>query len=298
MNSSKPVRTAIFPVAGLGTRLLPATKVMPKEMLPIVDTPLIQLAIDEARDAGIESYVFVINHGKEMLLEHFDEAPALKDVLERRGKTIELKKVADATLPDGHLSTVYQKTPLGLGHAVWCARDVVGDEPFAVILPDDAIKAQTSCLKQMHDFYKSNGGNIVASMDVAPDQVSKYGMIDIETQDKNYIKIRSVVEKPPMEQSPSYYAVIGRYILQPEIFTILDGMVRDNATGAGGEIQLTDAIQKIIQTQNVYGYLFDGERHDCGSELGFIKAQLAFGMERAHLKSDLLDYIQKTILKQ
>jgi UTP--glucose-1-phosphate uridylyltransferase len=298
MNSPKPVRTAIFPVAGLGTRLLPATKVMPKEMLPIVDTPLIQLAIDEARDAGIESFVFVINHGKEMLLEHFDEAPALEDVLKRRGKAIELKKLADAMLPDGHLSTVYQKNPLGLGHAVWCARDVVGDEPFAVILPDDAIKSNISCLKQMHDFYKLNGGNIVASMEVAPTQVSKYGMIDLESKYDHHVKIRSVIEKPPVGQSPSNYAVIGRYILQPEIFMILDDMVKQNATGAGGEIQLTDAIQAIISRQNVYGYLFDGERHDCGSELGFIKAQLAFGMERAHLKADLLDYIQKTILKQ
>ncbi len=298
MSSIKTVRTAVFPVAGLGTRLLPATKVMPKEMLPIVDTPLIQLAIHEAQSAGIESFVFVINHGKEMLLEHFDEAPTLEDVLQKRGKTRELKKLADATLPDGYLSTVYQKNALGLGHAIWCARDIVGDEPFAVILPDDAIRSSTPCLQQLNEIYKSKGGNILASMEVEPQHVSKYGIIEMESQNDRVLHVKSLIEKPSLDQAPSHYAVIGRYILQPEIFGILDQMVKHNTTGAGGEIQLTDAIQSLLSSQNVYGYLFDGERHDCGSELGFIKAQLAFGMDRDHLRSDLIEYIQKTILKR
>ena len=293
----KPIKTAVFPVAGLGTRLLPATKAMPKEMLPIVDTPLIQMAIDEAKAAGIDSFVFIINQGKELLLEHFDDAPRLKDVLELRGKTRELKKVEMASLPDGQPLTTYQKHALGLGHAIWCARDLVGDEAFAVMLPDDVIRSSVPCLKQMVDFYAAHGGNVLASMMVADDQVSKYGILKPRDVKTNFCTIDSVVEKPVLGTAPSQYAIIGRYILQPEIFKHLDVMVQANMVGAGGEIQLTDAILKLLADQKAYGFFFEGERHDCGSELGFIKAQIAFGLERDHLKAELVDYMRAALLK-
>lgn len=292
----KPIRTAVFPVAGLGTRLLPATKAMPKEMLPIVDTPLIQMAIDEAKAAGIESFVFIINQGKELLLEHFDDAPRLKDVLSLRGKIRELKKVELASLPDGQPLTTYQKHALGLGHAIWCARDLVGDEAFAVLLPDDVIRSSVPCLKQMVDFYARTGGNVIASMKVEPDQVSKYGILKPKTINGQSCVIELLIEKPEVNAAPSNFAVIGRYILQPEIFAHLDEMVKANAIGAGGEIQLTDALVKLLAEQDLYGFFFDGERHDCGSELGFIKAQIAFGLDRAHLKEELLNYMSASLL--
>lgn len=294
----KPVKTVVLPVAGLGTRLLPATKVMPKEMLPVVDTPLIQLAIDEAKAAGITSFVFIINQGKELLLEHFDDVPALRDVLERRGKLREIKKIQDASLPDGQPLTTYQKHALGLGHAIWCARELVGDEAFAVMLPDDAIRGDVPCLKQMVDFYTIHGGNMVAAMPVPDDQVSKYGILDFVSHDEYVGLVQSIVEKPSLDVAPSNFAVIGRYILQPEIFEFLDQMVRANETGAGGEIQLTDAIAKLMTVQELRGLFFNGERHDCGSELGFIKAQLAFGLQRSHLKEDLLNYMRELLLKE
>jgi UTP--glucose-1-phosphate uridylyltransferase len=291
----KKIRTAVFPVAGLGTRLLPATKIMPKEMLPIVDTPLIQMAIEEAKAAGIESFVFVINQGKELLIEHFDEAPALRDVLLKRGKTRELQKLNLATLPEGQPLMTYQKQALGLGHAIWCARDLIADDAFAVILPDDVIRAQTPCLEQMVKFYEMNQGNIMAAMRVAPEQISKYGAIDPADVHTDYCSIQALVEKPEQDKAPSNFAVIGRYILHKDILNHLDDMVIKNQTGAGGEIQLTDAIAAMIPNHKTYGYFFEGERHDCGSELGFIKAQIAFGLDRPHLRADLLAYLKSQL---
>lgn len=283
----KPVKKAVFPVAGLGTRLLPATKVMPKEMLTIVDRPLIQLAVEEAREAGIEEFIFVISDGKEVLLQHFLDSPALMTTLEKRNKTKEIKKVRDAELPESALKFVKQDQPLGLGHAVWCAKELVGDEPFAVILPDDTVMGAEGCLKQMVRAYNQTGNNVIASCEVAPEDTSKYGVFDLVSRKGDLLEVRGLVEKPAPEVAPSNMAIFGRYILQPEIFAYLDA----HETGAGGEIQLTDAMAKLINDQKFYGYLFKGERIDCGSEIGFIKAQIAFALQKPHLAEEIASYM-------
>lgn len=286
-NLHKPVKKAVFPVAGLGTRLLPATKVMPKEMLTIVDRPLIQLAVEEAREAGIEEFIFVTSDGKEALMQHFQDAPALMENLQSRKKLDQIAKINKVDLPASALKSVKQDQPLGLGHAVWCAKDLVGDEPFAVILADDTVLAEESCLKQMMTAYTKTGGNVIASCEVPMEDTSKYGVFKLADKDGNIFSVSGLVEKPDPSVAPSNMTIFGRYILQPEIFAYLD----KHETGAGGEIQLTDAMAKLINDQPFYGYVFEGERLDCGSELGFVKAQIAFALKKPHLAPEIISYM-------
>lgn len=287
----KPVRKAVFPVAGLGTRFLPATKSVPKELLPVVDTPLIQYAVDEARAAGVEHFVFITGRGKDAIEDYFDRAVELEATLERGGKTAELAKLA-ADLPSpGSVSFIRQQEPAGLGHAVWCARDVIGDEPFAVILPDDLVMAKTSCLKQLVDVYNAKGGNVVAVENVPRDQVNRYGVLDIDHDDGKLASVKGLVEKPSPEKAPSTLSIIGRYVLQPEIFDILDRKER----GAGGEIQLTDAMAKLIGRQPFHGLRFEGTRYDCGNKLGFLQANVAYALARDDLRPGLSAWL-KTLL--
>lgn len=290
-NLSKPVKKAVFPVAGLGTRLLPATKVMPKEMLTIVDRPLIQLAVEEAREAGIEEFIFVISDGKEALLQHFQDAPALMDTLQSRNKVEQIAKIRQVDLPASALKSVKQDKPLGLGHAVWCAKELVGDEPFAVILADDTVLGDKSCLAQMMDAYNKMGGNVIASCEVPMEDTSKYGVFKVASREDNILKVSGLVEKPAPEIAPSNMTIFGRYILQPEIFAYLD----KHETGAGGEIQLTDAMAKLINDQPFYGYIFEGERIDCGAELGFVKAQIAFALKKPHLAPEITAYMSEKL---
>lgn len=286
-NLHKPVKKAVFPVAGLGTRLLPATKVMPKEMLTIVDRPLIQLAVEEAREAGIEEFIFVTSDGKEALMQHFQDAPALMENLQSRKKLDQIAKINKVDLPASALKSVKQDQPLGLGHAVWCAKDLVGDEPFAVILADDTVLGEESCLKQMMTAYAKTGGNVIASCEVPMEDTSKYGVFKLADRDGNIFSVSGLVEKPDPSVAPSNMTIFGRYILQPEIFAYLD----KHETGAGGEIQLTDAMAKLINDQPFYGYVFEGERLDCGSELGFVKAQIAFALKKPHLAPEIISYM-------
>ncbi len=270
----KPVRKAVFPVAGLGTRFLPATKVMPKEMLPLGDRPLIQHAVEEARDAGIEEFIFITGRKKEMLEEHFDYQPELMETLERRDKKDLLDLVLNSEMPANALFTTRQAKPLGLGHAIWCAKKLVGDEPFAILLPDDVVLAEKGCLPQMMETYNQTGGNLVGVMDVPREDTSKYGVLDIERDDEKLVSIKGLVEKPEPKDAPSTLSIIGRYILQPEIFDHLSTFER----GAGGEIQLTDAMAKLIGKQPFHGLRYEGTRYDCGSRLGFIEANIAYGL--------------------
>lgn len=274
-NTFRPVRKAVFPVAGLGTRFLPATKVMPKEMLPINDRPLIQHVYEEAREAGIEEFIFVTGRYKEMLEEHFDFQPELEQTLESRGKEDMLQKVRDSEIPAGKLFLTRQPKPLGLGHAVWCAAKLVGDEPFAILLPDDIVNYEKGCLAQMIDTYNQHGGNIVAVKDVPRAETSKYGILDIEKEMGDTVSIKGLVEKPKPENAPSTLSIIGRYILQPEIFNHLSAFEK----GAGNEIQLTDAMAKLLGKQPFHGLRFKGQHFDCGGRLGFIAANLAYGLK-------------------
>ncbi len=268
----RPVKKAVFPVAGLGTRFLPATKVMPKEMLPINDKPLIQHVFEEARDAGIEEFIFVTGRYKDMLEEHFDAQPELENMLESRGKEDMLKKVRDAQMPEGKLFVTRQPKPLGLGHAVWCASPLVRNEPFAILLPDDIIRHPKGCLKQMMEAYEQTGGNMVAVKNVPREETKKYGIVDIEKEDGKMVSVKGLVEKPDPAKAPSTLCVIGRYILQPEIFDHLAAFQK----GAGGEIQLTDAMAKLIGKQAFHGLRFEGQHYDCGGRLGFLEANLAY----------------------
>lgn len=286
---SNKVTTAIFPVAGMGTRFLPATKSVPKEIMTLVDRPLIQYAIDEARAAGITEFIFVTSRGKGALEDYFDLAPHLEEELRRKGKDDLLKVLEETNMDSGAIAYVRQHKALGLGHAVWCARRLVGDQPFAVILPDDVIAADKPCLQQMVEAYQETGGNMVAAMEVAPERTSSYGILDVENENGNLLNVKSMVEKPKAEDAPSNLAVIGRYILAPTVLKNLDDM----KTGAGGEIQLTDAIAAdLAQNRKVYGYRFAGQRFDCGSKSGFLQATVAFGLARAELRDDLAGYIK------
>ncbi|MFN3826994.1 MAG: UTP--glucose-1-phosphate uridylyltransferase GalU [Micavibrio sp.] len=285
----KPVRKAVFPVAGLGTRFLPATKVMPKEMLPLVDRPLIQHAVEEARAAGIEEFIFVTGRHKEMLEEHFDFQPELAQKLEAVGKQDLLDKMRTAEMPEGSIFLTRQPKALGLGHAIWCAKKLVGDEPFAIMLPDDVVLAPKGCLAQMVEEYNQVGGNLVAVMDVPRDQTSKYGILDIKSDNGKRVEIKGLVEKPKPEDAPSTLSIIGRYILQPEVFTHLAAFEK----GAGGEIQLTDAMAKLIGQQPFHGFRYEGTRYDCGSRLGFIEATLAYGMLDPEIGTEVRNVIQK-----
>ena len=284
----KKVTKAVFPVAGQGTRFLPATKSIPKEIMTLVDRPLIQYAIDEARAAGIKEFIFVTSRGKSALEDYFDHSPELENTLKRQGKTELLEVLRDTNMDSGAIAYVRQNRPMGLGHAVWCARRLIGNEPFAVLLPDDVIAADKPCLQQMIEAYSQTGGNMVAAMEVPPEKASSYGVLDIGEDMGSIVQAKGMVEKPKLEDAPSNLAVIGRYILTPEVLTNLNRMKQ----GAGGEIQLTDAIaEEIKNSQNVYGFRFRGQRYDCGSKAGFLQATVAFALERPDLRDEFLVYL-------
>ncbi|MDB5694078.1 MAG: galU [Alphaproteobacteria bacterium] len=273
----KMLRKAVFPVAGLGTRFLPATKAMPKEMLTIVDRPLIQYAVEEALEAGIEQLIFVTGRNKTALEDHFDIAYELEAVMKGRGKSLDI--LAGTRLPAGAIASVRQQEPLGLGHAIWCAREIVGDEPFAVLLPDDLMVGRSGrpgCLAQMVEAYERVGGNIVCVEQVPPEKSASYGIITPGARDGPLTEVRGLVEKPKPEEAPSNLGIVGRYILQPEVMRVLDNPVR----GAGGEIQLTDAMAQLIGRQPFHGLTVEAERHDCGDKIGFVKANLALALKR------------------
>ena len=284
----KRITKAIFPVAGLGTRFLPATKSVPKEIMTLVDRPLIQYAIDEARAAGIEEFIFVTSRGKSALEDYFDHSPELEAALEAKGKTDLLETLRSTDMASGAIAYLRQAKPLGLGHAVWCARRLVGDEPFAVILPDDVIAAETPCLQQMVEAHAETGGSMVAAMEVTPDKTSSYGMLDIAEDMGAMVRMRGMVEKPAAKDSPSSLAVIGRYVLSSRVMGHLD----DIDAGAGGEIQLTDAIaREIAEGHDVYGYRFKGQRFDCGTKAGFLQATVAFGLARDDLRDEFASFL-------
>jgi UTP--glucose-1-phosphate uridylyltransferase len=286
------VTKAVFPVAGLGTRFLPATKSIPKEILSLVDRPLIQYALDEAREAGIEEFIIVTSRGKSALSDYFDGSPELERVLEDKGKFDLLDLVHDITMDSGEIVYIRQRKPRGLGDAVRCAAKLIGDEPFAVLLPDDVIAAEKPCLKQMIDAHENTGGNVVAVMEVPAEKASDYGLIDVAEDRGNLVSVKGMIEKPRPEDAPSNLAVIGRYILTAEILTNLATTGR----GAGGEIQLTDAIaQEIKNSNNVYGFRFEGTRFDCGSKSGFLQATVAFGLAREELRDEFMDYLTNTL---
>ena len=281
MLRKKPIRKAVFPVAGLGTRFLPATKAMPKEMLPIVDRPLIQYAVDEAREAGIEQLVFITGRGKTAIVEHFDMAFELETTMRDREKALDA--LEPTRIQPGNLLTVRQQVPLGLGHAIWCARAVIGDEPFAVILPDELMVGKTGCLKQMVEAYETVGGNLISVLEVPREDVSKYGVIAPGSRSGNLTEVRGLVEKPRTEVAPSNLIVSGRYILQPEVMRILER----HEKGAGGEIQLTDAMARLIGHQPFHAVSFAGRRFDCGNKAGFVEATLALALEREDLAAEV-----------
>ena len=278
----EPVLKAVFPVAGLGTRFLPATKALPKEMLIVLDKPLIQYAVEEAREAGIEDFIFVTGEGEGLFKSHFGSAPGLEDALRERGEDSGLASVLDCLIDDGHMHFTPQSRPLGLGHAVGCARDLVGDAPFAVLLADDIILARPGGLKQMVDAYGETGGNMIALEDVPRDLTARYGVLDVEEDLGTLVRARGLVEKPEPEDAPSTLAVIGRYILQPQVF---DHLARGEK-GAGGEIQLTDAIATTIGRIPLHGMRFD-KRYDCGSRLGFIEANIALALARDDMRDSV-----------
>ncbi|MEM9126289.1 MAG: UTP--glucose-1-phosphate uridylyltransferase GalU [Pseudomonadota bacterium] len=282
------VTKAIFPVAGLGTRFLPATKSVPKEIMTLVDRPLVQYAIDEARAAGIKEFIFVTSRGKSALEDYFDHSPILEEELRRKGKDDLLDVLKQTDMESGAIAYIRQHKALGLGHAVWCARRLLGDEPFAVMLPDDVIAAEKPCLQQMVEAYEETGGNMVAAMEVPPEKASSYGILDVSDDMGSVLRVNGMVEKPKNDEAPSNLAVIGRYILSPSVMNNLHA----RKTGAGGEIQLTDAIAEDIENGvNVYGYRFRGQRFDCGSKAGFLQATVAFGLARDDLREDLSRFL-------
>ncbi|MFO7771582.1 MAG: UTP--glucose-1-phosphate uridylyltransferase [Roseovarius gahaiensis] len=284
----KKVTKAIFPVAGLGTRFLPATKSVPKEIMTLVDRPLVQYAIDEARAAGIKEFIFVTSRGKGALEDYFDLAPQLEQELRKKGKDDLLKILKSTNMDSGEIAYLRQHKPLGLGHAVWCARHLIANEPFAVLLPDDVIAADKPCLAQMVEAFEETQGNIVAAMEVPDDKASSYGVLDIKEDMGRIVSTKGMVEKPPMGQAPSNLAVIGRYILTPRVLQQLNR----KKTGAGGEIQLTDAISDAREAgDEVFGFRFDGERFDCGSKAGFLQATVSFALQREDLRDDLYGYL-------
>ena len=274
----KPIRKAILPVAGLGTRFLPATKAMPKEMLPVVDRPLIQHVVDEARQAGIEHFIFVTGRNKGVIEDHFDRQFELELTLTERNRRAELELLARDLPGAGQTSFTRQQQPLGLGHAVWCAREIVGDEPFALLLPDVLVQAQRSCLTQMLDAYRQlpSNANVIAVEEVPMDRIHMYGVVGVGKSQGQAFEITQMIEKPPREQAPSSLIITGRYILQPEIFNIL----ADQTRGAGGEIQITDAMIRLARKQPFYGLKFEGRSFDCGSKIGFLAANIAYALER------------------
>lgn len=283
------ITKAVFPVAGLGTRFLPATKSVPKEIMTLVDRPLIQYAIDEARAAGITEFIFVTSRGKSALEDYFDHSPQLEAELEAKGKTDLLETLCKTYMDSGAIAYVRQHKAMGLGHAVWCARRMIGDEPFAVILPDDVIAADKPCLQQMVEAFEQNPSNMVAAMEVAHDKTSSYGILATGAENGAMVEVTGMVEKPKAGEAPSNLAVIGRYILMPQVLENLEM----KQAGAGGEIQLTDAIAKEIGGKDgVHGFRFPGQRFDCGSKAGFLQATVSFGLARPELRDDLMGFIQ------
>lgn len=283
------IRKAVFPVGGLGTRFLPATKAMPKEMLPVVDKPLIQYAVEEAMAAGIEHFIFVTGHGKTAIEDHFDSNINLEKILEKDGKGDLLSFLKDSTLESGRISYTRQSKPLGLGHAVWCARDLIGDEPFAVLLPDDLFLCPTPCLQQMVEQYPKTLGNLVAIEEVPYEQTSRYGILSLESDDGKLVRVNGMVEKPKIEESPSRCAILGRYILSPEVFTELN----KQKTGAKGEIQLTDAMAATLDRVPFHGMRFEGKRFDCGNKVGFLMANVEYALSRPDLSEEFSESLKK-----
>lgn len=276
----KPIRKAVLPVAGLGTRFLPATKAVPKEMLTVVDRPVVQHVVDEAREAGIEHFIFVTGRGKAVIEDHFDIAFELDHTLQERGKTAAYEELKKDLPKAGQTSFTRQQAPLGLGHAVWCAREIVGDEPFAVLLPD---MLSRGCMAQMLKAYEEHGGNVIAVEEVKPEETHQYGIVAVGETFGQTFEITGMVEKPKQGTAPSNFIISGRYILQPEIFSILER----GDKGAGGEIQLTDAMIRLAEQQKFYGMRFDGRTYDTGSKIGFLTANLAYGLERPELAEAL-----------
>ena len=286
---AKKVRKAVFPVGGLGTRFLPATKAMPKEMLPVVDKPLIQYAVEEALAAGIEEIIFVTGRGKAAIEDFFDHSFELRQMLGERGKDAELHTIDIPVLEPGRVAYTRQQAPLGLGHAVWCARELVGDEPFAILLADDLVMADNPCLKQMVDVFEQTGGNVVAVQDVPLEHTNRYGILDIASDDGRLVEIKGLVEKPDPVDAPSTLSIIGRYILLPEVF----GYLSEKKKGAGGEIQLTDSMARMIGDAPFHGLRFSGRRFDCGDKAGFFEANVAFALARPELHDEIAAILQK-----
>ena len=299
MTQHKPIKKAVFPVAGLGTRFLPATKAIPKELLPIVDRPLIQYAVDEAREAGIEQMIFVTGRGKTAIVEHFDMAFELETTMGERGKDMGVLDPTRAT--PGDIITVRQQVPMGLGHAIWCARAIVGDEPFAILLPDELMVANANggpgCMKQMVEAYNEVGGNLISVLEVPEEEVSSYGVIDpgsdVAGSGGTLTEVNGLVEKPPQAEAPSNKIISGRYILQPEVMRTLE----DQGKGAGGEIQLTDAMARMIGDQPFHAVTFEGRRFDCGNKVGFVEATLALALEREDMGDEVREMANRLLGK-
>ncbi len=289
MSALKPLKKAVLPVAGLGTRFLPATKALAKEMLPVVDKPLIQYAIEEARAAGIEQFCFITGRGKTSIVEHFDVAFELERTLEERGKTDTLAELRANALEPGSLVTVRQQVPMGLGHAIWCARAFIGDDPFAILLPDDLMLCEVSATKQLADAYRETGGNVVAIEEVPRERVNRYGVLDVAEDKGRLVSVKGLVEKPSPEKAPSNLTIIGRYVLMPEVIVHLARMER----GAGGEVQLTDGMASLIGTQPFHGLRYEGRRFDCGDKAGFLEAQIAFALKRPDMAPAVREFLKR-----
>ena len=285
---TKPLRKAVLPVAGLGTRFLPATKATAKEMLPVVDKPLIQYAIEEARAAGIEQFCMVTGRGKTALVEHFDVAYELERTLKERNKSEALEALKATQVEPGSIVTVRQQVPLGLGHAIWCARAFIGDDPFAILLPDDLVLSETPCLRQLADAYRDTGGNVVAVTEAPREQTNRYGILRIGKDDGRLVEVTGLVEKPEPKDAPSNLSIIGRYVLMPEVIGHLSKMER----GAGNEVQLTDGMAKLIGNQPFYGLRYEGRRFDCGDKVGFLEAQIAFALKRPDLADAVRGFLK------
>ncbi len=285
---TQKIRKAVFPVGGKGTRFLPATKAMPKEMLPVVDKPLIQYAVEEAQAAGIEEFIFVTGRGKTAIEDHFDFSPELENILGDR-VDIDVSICSSAFFDPGQIAYTRQQAPLGLGHAVWCARDLVGDEPFAILLADDLVMAEVPCLQQMVTAFEKTGGNIVSVMDVPRDQTDRYGILETGNDDGELVEVRGLVEKPKAADAPSTLSIIGRYILLPEIFNLLGAL----EAGAGGEIQLTDSMSQMVGKYPFYGLRFDGTRFDCGDKAGYQEANIAYALQREDLRESMITILKK-----
>ena len=289
MSKHRPIRKAVFPVAGLGTRFLPATKAIPKEMLPIIDRPLIQYAVDEAREAGIEQMIFITGRGKTAIVDHFDIAFELEATMRDRDKALDV--LEPTRLEPGNLVTVRQQVPLGLGHAIWCARGIVGDEPFAILLPDELMVGSPGCMAQMVEAYNQVGGNLISVLEVPEEQVSSYGVIAPGKRDGALTEVLGLVEKPRREAAPSNLIVSGRYILQPQVMRTLENQEK----GAGGEIQLTDAMARMIGEQPFHAVTFAGKRYDCGGKTGFVEATLALALERPDMADEVRAIAKKLL---